>query len=197
MTNPFPAAAIKAFAPGASPAERKAFATASAQRALVIAEDAVGQLRPDDEAILTTALQACWESVQSDASSEAAEATAAGLMDQLVDEDDDEYGFYNSAVNDVLTATIYATRSGAGQQASESALYAAQTFFNIVDLLLQRNRPDYVDDLAGQPMMEYAANCILNDIDRVGNIVTAGTVDEYRSACITEGRHISELNDKK
>lgn len=187
MTNPFPGAEIKAFLSDSTEHERVVFALASAQRAVTVAEDAVEELNSSDRELLLESLDTGWNARTYDS------ALASRLMDQLVDEDDDDYTFYNSAVNDALTATIYAVQAGSDDADSMNAFYAAQTFFNIADLIAQRGAAAYPTDLSSQPVMAYAADCLKEDLTRVQGIAADGDLQRFREICISEAQHLTQL----
>jgi hypothetical protein len=193
MIDPFPENAIAEFVTRASTAHRAWFAVASAQRGWTLAQDVLGAVRAQDREVIESALDASW-SVLGSGDSGALAPWTPRLTERLVDEDDEDYGFYNSVVNDALTSAIYAIRAGQeAADASASARYAAQTFYNLVDLVLHRGRADYVDDLSAEPMIRYAVDCVERDTGSIPRLNGASDSAAYRDVCIADGHRISEL----
>lgn len=190
MTTAFPGAEITAFAARATDREKALFAIGSAQRAVIVAVNALGTLTAEDHDVLLDALHTAWAATPDDDG-----ATLSKLMGRLVDEDDPAYSFYHSAVNDALTATIYAVRAGHPNAGGANVFHAAQTFFNIADLIAQRGMDSYPSDPSAQPVLGYAAKCLREDLVRVPRIAADNGMQAYRDICISEAQHLTRLGD--
>ncbi|MBU9763273.1 hypothetical protein FR943_05375 [Mycobacterium sp. TNTM28] len=193
LINPFPEKRIREFLASARDYQKFLFSLSSAQRAITLADAIVNGFAASDKQAIDSALDLCWSAAST--SDFAPLANHASLLhDRLVPEDDDTYGFYNSATNDAITSLIYAIRCAVGDD-SDSAYYAAETLFNLADLLLNRNRTEYVSDLASAPITAYAAKCISSDlVGQVGQD-SSTNIDQIRTRLIEEGRELSTLAD--
>lgn len=193
MINPFPDEAIREFLAQAGGRNRYLFALANAQRAVVMADDAVGGLVEIDRRTVDAALESCW-AVAEGASSDRLHEHAEPLFDRMVPDDDDEYSPYHSAVNSALAALVYAIESAGGGDTADSAYFAASSMFDLADYLLHRNRTgDYVNDLSAEPITALAAACVVVDMERLSPDAVPVDLRELGQRPVDEGHQIASL----
>jgi hypothetical protein len=191
IVNPFPVEAIHAFLAEAQVGNRFLFALTNAQRALIMASDAVGGLTADDRGVVDPTLKSCW-AVAARTSNQDLREYVERLYDRMPPDWEDEYSSYNAAVNDALAALVYAIESLAGDDTADSAYNAANSMFELADHLLQRHRTDgeYANDLAAAAVTALAARAVVVDLEQLP--LGAGAED-LRLRAISDGHRIAAV----
>lgn len=193
LINPFPEQKIRKFLSSAGDSQKFLLSLFSAQRAVILANESISGYSALDRLAIDPTLDFCWYFASTDASDRSQLANFESILrDRLVPESDDTYEFYNSATNDAIGSLIYTVRCGTTGD-PDSAYYAAETLFNLSDLLLNRNRTEYVSDLAAAPITAYAANCISSDVDLLSAPAPSVNAGNMRDQIINEGHELSRL----
>ena len=190
MINPFPGEAVRRFLAGTTERNRYLFALVNAQRAVVMADDAVGGLVEVDRGIVDAALDSCWAAAKV-VPDDRLRQHVDPLYGRMLPDWDEAYSPYHSAVNDALAGLVYAIESSTGPDPTASAYFAASSMVDLADHLLHRNRVDYVDDLAAVPIMAFEAQCVTADLERRQRDVADPS--DLRRRAIDEGHHIASL----
>ncbi|WP_237075609.1 hypothetical protein [Mycobacteroides abscessus] len=192
--NPFPETRIRASVKNASLAQLFVYALSSAQRAVTLGTDVIGTLSEPDRAVIDGALDASWNAVNEGGSADLA-AYVPALFERMLPEDEEGYTFYNSVVNDAFAATAYAIHALTGpvESASESAYYASENLFNLADLLLHRNRTEYVVNIAVEPIIVATLDYIESDLDKMESRIPVSQPADIRQRTIAEGHHLARL----
>lgn len=191
MTNSFPANRIRGYLADLDHSRKFLFGLFSAQRAITLAEDSVNGFATADRLAIVPALNSCWNAASTNDFTPLAGHTPT-LRDRLMPESDAAYGLYNSVTNDAIASLLYTIRCGTAGDV-DSAYYAAETLFNLADLLLNRDRSEYVNDLAAAPITAYAARCIWSDLDYVRRSDPTINASRMRDQLIDEGHELSSF----
>ncbi|WP_286150737.1 hypothetical protein [Mycobacterium sp. D16R24] len=192
--NPFPEARIKASAKNTPPVELFIYALSSVQRAVALGAEVLGSFYEPDQVAIDGALSASW-GVVNDGSDADLAAYVPALFERMLPEDDQGYTFYNSVVNDIFSAAAYAIHvlTGPAESASESAYYASENLFNLADLVLHRDRNEYVADIAAEPIIAATLGYIESDLDKMDSGTLNQQSADIRPRLIGEGRRLAQL----
>ncbi|ORB58216.1 hypothetical protein BST43_11255 [Mycobacteroides saopaulense] len=147
-----------------------------------------------DRAVIDRALGASWKEVNGSGDSDLAGYIPA-LFERMLPEDEEGYTFYNSVVNDAFAATAYAIQAltGPTELAPESAYYASENLFNLADLLLHRNRSEYVANIAAEPIIAETLAYIESDLEKMESRIPDPQPASLRTQLMAEGRHLAQL----
>ncbi|WP_235687368.1 hypothetical protein [Mycobacteroides chelonae] len=194
--NPFPKDRIEAATKAASLRQLFVYGLSSAQRAVTFGAEILGGLAEPEKVIIDAALEASWNEVKGILSADLA-AHVPGLLQRIIPEEEEGYSFCNSVVNDAVAATAYAISALTGSVAtsSESAYYAAESLFNLADLVLHRNEIEYVTDITCAPILAATLGYIESDLDRMECGITVPEPASIRPRLIAEGQHLARLAD--